>query len=539
MADTANSDVTWPLALPLQRDLPLLTSAAMRAVEAQVLATLPPGTLMQRAGAAAARLAIAVAPHANRCWIACGPGNNGGDGLECALNLVRAGRSAVVTLARPDLAPQGDAALALERARAAGVPILSGDAPALGPQDLAIDALLGIGSSRAPEGRIADAVTALNRHQGPVLALDLPTGLDADTGCLFGDVAVRATHTLTFLAAKPGLFTGHGRDTAGRVWLASLGVDEPTSAMTLTGRPPINEPRRHADHKGSFGDVVVVGGATGMTGAVWLAAGAALAAGAGRVYVSCLDASSTAPPRPEFMNAPQLTAVDPAWWSGRTVVIGCGGGSAIAAGLVATLGELLRRAARLVIDADALNAVAADPSLRRQVIQRRAKGLPTVLTPHPLEAARLLGMTTADVQERRVDLALQLARDLQAVVVLKGSGTVVADADLGAAINPTGGPALATPGSGDVLAGWIGGLWSAAARSVADPTLTTLTTVTTHTTLTAFDVARTAVWWHGAAADRITAGPLRAADLIDAIWREAGLAAGAAAGFFDRPRRPP
>ena len=238
-----------------------------------------------------ARLALAIAPHARRIWVAAGPGNNGGDGLEAAAILRRAGKDARALLIGDRGALPADAADAFARAQAAGVPLDAGP-EGLDGRDLAIDALLGIGATRAPEGRLADAMHRLNALACPVLAVDVPSGLDVDSGQAYGKACVVAHHTLALLTLKPGLFTAEGRDHAGRVWLDTLGIerraDEAEPVAWLRGVPAGDRHRalrRHAAHKGSFGDVAVVGGAAGMVGAALLAARAAHAAGAGRVFV--------------------------------------------------------------------------------------------------------------------------------------------------------------------------------------------------------------------------------------------------------------
>jgi len=310
------------------------------------------------------------------------------------------------------------------------------------------------------------------------------------------------------LTAKPGLFTASGRDHAGQAWLARLGVgDEDGQADAwLVGRADPScfaSARRHDQHKGSFGDVAVVGGAAGMAGAAWLAARAAHAAGAGRVFVDLLGDEGAAarvgldPWRPELM-------FRPGWWRGAaetlatsTVVCGCGGGDAVRTALP----RLLSVVPRLVVDADGLNAIAADTALATLTTARAARGLATILTPHPLEAARLLGATAAVVQGDRLYAARELAERYRAVVVVKGSGTVVAVAGQAPRINATGSAALASAGTGDVLAGWIGGRW--ASDSAAAP----------------FDIATRAVIEHGAAAEPEAPGAIRAGDLIEALYR--------------------
>ena len=469
--------------LPATRPLPIWRREGIRALEArlQALAATP---LMDQAGLATARLALAVAPHARRIWVAAGPGNNGGDGLEAAMHLHRWGLDVQVSLLGDAHALAADARRALARARAAGTCITQGlpsAPPELGPQDLCIDALLGIGGTRAPQGPLLQAIGLINRSPAQVLAIDVPTGLDADSGQALGST-VQADHTLTFLAAKPGLLMGHGRDACGTLWLDPLGLPEdarlwhPPDAELNPPALPI--PRRHVSHKGSHGDVAIVGGEslgphTGMTGAALLAAQAALHGGAGRVMLSLLGHASPTACAPDLMRRELQTLA----LSELTVVAGCGGGQAIAP----ALGRLLQHSARLVLDADALNRIAEDPWLQDLLRQRKPRQQPTVLTPHPLEAARLLGTDTASVQADRLLAATQIAQRLDCCVVLKGSGSVIAAPGQLPRINTTGNGLLATGGTGDVLAGLLGARLAASAEAWA--------------------AACSAVWTHGQAAD--------------------------------------
>jgi len=496
------------LVLPVTHAWPLHTVDGTRALERQAQAALPPHALMARAGAAVARLALAVAPHARRVHIAAGAGNNGGDGLIAAIHLRAAGKDVRVSLHGDASRLPPDAADALAQAVRHGVPIAMNPSTFIADSNeapLIVDALLGIGTRGAPRDPVAAVIATINASAARVLAIDTPSGLDADTGQAAGAV-VRADHTLSLLSLKPGLFTASGRDAAGCIWFDDLGLvatsvathdaTGDTPSAWLAGPYAAATQRRHAQHKGSFGDVAVIGGAPGMTGAALLAARAAHAAGAGRVYVALLDDA-----------APQFDAVRPelmfrrSWWQGpeaalaaATVVCGCGGADAVASALP----RLLAQVPRLVLDADALNAIAADASLQAALADRAARDRQTVLTPHPLEAARLLGTDTAGVQADRLLAARRLADRFGCTVVLKGSGTIVAAPDGIPSINPTGNAALASAGTGDVLAGWIGGLW---ASSGGD----------------AFDTAQRAVFLHGLAADHATATPLRAADLIEAM----------------------
>jgi hydroxyethylthiazole kinase-like uncharacterized protein yjeF len=474
---------------------PLHDTKASRAAEAVALANSEPHALMQRAGLAVARLALALHPHASRVSILVGPGNNGGDGLVAALHLHQAGRAVRVSLVGEAQRLPPDAADALARAQAAGVSIATqiDDRPC----GLFIDALLGLGTRRAADGAIAGAIRAANAGPAPVLAIDVPSCLNSDTGQPVGGLAIRARQTLTLLTLKPGLFSARGRDHAGAVWFDALGVAAGGASAELAG-PPSRTTRAHSSHKGSFGDVAVVGGATGMTGAARLAGSAALTAGAGRVYISLLDTASAAfdSLRPELMARADWWRGTPARLGSTTVVCGCGGGEAVREALPA----LLAHAARLVLDADALNAIAGDTALQSLLRARSSRRQPTVLTPHPLEAARMLKISAAEVQDDRLAAAEALVARYGAVVVLKGSGTIVAAPYALPSINPTGNGRLATPGTGDVLAGWMAGLWAQG--------------------LDARATAIAAVWQHGWAAQcGGSIGPLRAADLIESMAR--------------------
>jgi hydroxyethylthiazole kinase-like uncharacterized protein yjeF len=485
--------------LPPNRSRPLFGAAATRAVERRASAALPPHALMRRAGLAVARLALAIAPHARQVLVFAGPGNNGGDGFEAAIHLQAAGKAVSFVFVGDEAKLPDDARDALVRARAVGL-MVAADASGIEP-DVVIDALLGVGANRAPAPAIAACIQRINACACPVLAVDIPSGLDAGTGEVLGNAAVQATHTLSLLTLKPGLFTGRGRDHAGDIWFDALDVsanDQPDAL--LNGRGVAEPPTRlHANHKGSFGDVAVIGGAASMSGAALLAARAALAAGAGRVYASLLhdDAPSLDVSRPELMFRSH-------WWQAAdevlartTVVCGCGGGDAVRA----VMPRVLSASGRLVLDADALNAVARDSSLQALLRARVGRGRGTVITPHPLEAARLLGVSVAEIQHDRSHAARDLAQRFACTALLKGSGTVIAAPGRTPRINPTGNASLATAGTGDVLAGLIGGMW--AQQESAD----------------AQDIASAAAYRHGLAADLHPAGPLLAKDLVKALQR--------------------
>lgn len=478
-----------------QRDSQALYSVAqIRAIEAAAISLAEPGTLMQRAGAAVARYALTLLPESTtnpHVLIAAGPGNNGGDALEAAALLAQQGIKVTIVHLVEETMLTSDARVALSRARQSGITFVD-SIPAMS-WSLAIDGLFGIGLARPLEGRYRELATQLNQLSCPVLAIDVPTGLDADTGGIVGPngLAVCANETVTFIANKPGLHTLHGRDIAGHVVTDDLGIDkslfpEPIARLNtpLTFAEAIR-PRLHASHKGSYGDVEVIGGAEGMSGAVILAARMALMAGAGRVF------AGFAGPVPDYDSLhPELMCrhADDLRADHGVVVIGPGLGMSRHAHDL--LSRALSSAPALVIDADALNLIAAEPALQSRLAQRRA---PSLLTPHPLEAARLLGTDVHAVQSDRLRSTNALAQRYQATVILKGSGSMIAHPGDIPGINTTGNPALATAGSGDVLAGLCGALlaqgWPVQASALA------------------------ATWLHGSAADHMVAdgtGPIGA-----------------------------
>ena len=465
--------------MPVRR---LFSTIETRKLEARANAHLPAHTLMQRAGLAVARLAMAVAPHAHVIWIACGPGNNGGDGYEAARHLKLWGKFPVITADDATGLMPADAAASRQSAIEAGV-IFSVEAPR--QYDLCIDAMFGLGIIRALGTLYTNWIDKINSRTVPVLAIDTPSGLDPDRGT-HTVKCVHADYTLSLLTLKPGLFTADGREASGEIWFNSLGVGEPSGPCAEINGEPQFVIRAHNTHKGSFGDVGIVGGAKGMAGAALLAAQAALLGGAGRVYLTLLDTTiarlDTNQPEIMFRKFCELNL------ESMVIVAGCGGGDAISA----QLDEILERSTRLVLDADALNSIARDASLQRKLEARRL--LTTVLTPHPLEAARLMGIEAADVQANRLSVAQAMADRFACTVVLKGSGTVIAAPAMVPRINPTGNARLATAGTGDVLAGLIG------ARLASR--------------LSAFQCAYESVYLHGRVADKWNKSfPMTAHDL--------------------------
>jgi hydroxyethylthiazole kinase-like uncharacterized protein yjeF len=448
---------------------PLHSIAQARALEASHAAAAGSPSLMQTAGLALAKLTLALAPHAKVIWVACGPGNNGGDGLEAAAHLQQWGKRVTVSLAHDPAKSPTDARQAWAAARAAGV-VFTDKAPP--DYDVCIDALFGIGSLRPLASVYADWVQRMNASVAPTIAVDVPSGLHADTGAVT-ELHVVAKYTLSLLTLKPGLFTGSGRDACGEIWFNDLGGQDDSRPQAMLLGPPLTEHRAHASHKGSYGDVAIVGGAQGMAGAALLAGRSALHGGAGRVFV-CPLASGAARldnQLPELM----FRSTADMQWSEMTVVAGCGGGQSIAEDLPV----LIRDAKHLILDADALNCVAESPALQQQLALRPKNS--TVMTPHPLEAARLLNCKVTAIQADRLNAAETLAHRHQCVVVLKGSGSIIAAPGHTPRINPTGNAKLASAGTGDVLAGLIG------ARLAAG--------------LGALDASCDAVYRHGQAAD--------------------------------------
>jgi ADP-dependent NAD(P)H-hydrate dehydratase / NAD(P)H-hydrate epimerase len=424
---------------------PLHDIASTRRIEDQAKALLLPHTLMERAGLALAKLALAVAPHARTFWIACGPGNNGGDGWVAARYLSDWGKKVIVTMLPPSARYPDDARTAMLAATQAG--LVAQISP---PEqfDCCIDALFGIGSLRddmPPE--YLQWMQVMHQSTVPLIAVDVPTGLHADTGCT-NAAHVRATHTLNLLTLKPGTLTAEGRHVCGEIWFDDLGCNTTEPAHLVLNPPPPSRQRPHNTHKGSSGDVAIVGGALTMTGAAVLCAQAALRSVAGRVYLSLLGSANGFRMPSDIM----VRDVESQQWAGKTVVAGCGGSNAIRNHLPG----IIAAADRLVLDADALNALAQSQALQ-SAVQQRARST-TVMTPHPLEAARLLETTTIQVQSDRVHSARSLAHKFQATVVLKGSGSIIATPNHPTAINVTGNGRLATGGTGDVLAGMIGAL---------------------------------------------------------------------------------
>jgi ADP-dependent NAD(P)H-hydrate dehydratase / NAD(P)H-hydrate epimerase len=493
-ATTAAAPAHPILVNPHERALALLSVTDLRALEHDAAAGLPPHTLMARAGQAAAHFLLeqiaqcSATQPVQPVWIVAGPGNNGGDALVVATGLRHAGFAVEVCMpieVKPD-----DARWALAQARAAGVPISAGAPASFDGYGWLVDGMFGIGLARPLDGIFASLAQQLSqraRRRGRVLALDVPSGLDGDTGNVVGGGAgVRATHTVTFIGAKPGLFMALGRDLAGAVTVAPIGVDSGARQGVLLNAPALFAPylpaRDFSTNKGTFGSLAVVGGATGMCGAPILAARAALHTGAGKIHVALLGAGAPPydPPYPELM----LHAIDDLPLDKMdALAIGCGMGDSERA--IQVLNDVLPLDVPKLLDADALNLISGDAALASRVAARGAQGDPCVLTPHPLEAARLAGCDAAAIQRDRLAAARALTARFGSVIVLKGTGTVIAAPDGRVAVNPTGNAALATGGTGDVLGGIIGALLAQR--------------------LPPYEAALVGVYLHGLAADTLSA----------------------------------
>jgi hydroxyethylthiazole kinase-like uncharacterized protein yjeF len=414
--------------------------------------------LMRRAGAAAARLVDELRAGRPEAVLALvGPGNNGGDALTMAA-LLRQRNVAVTTvfIGRAETLP-ADAAEAYRQFIAEGWRLLP-DIPPKTRWSLIVDGLFGIGLARPLTGKEASLVETANQlaaeQDCPLLALDCPSGLDADTGFCRG-IAIRATHTLSFIAAKPGFYTADGPDYCGQVLFDNLGVPVVNRSDVLPDGRLLDraafarclQPRTRNSHKGLYGSVGILGGAHSMMGAALLAGRAALKMGAGRVFLGLLDPQA---PCVDFAH-PELMVRRPEGVFDTTLnVLACGPGLGRSDRAAELLELAIEGETSLVLDADALNILAFDSNLQARLTQRVA---PTLLTPHPAEAARLLDLQTVDIQKSRIQMAQELARRYRAWVVLKGCGSIVCCPDGQWWINTSGNPGLSCPGSGDVLTG--------------------------------------------------------------------------------------
>jgi NAD(P)H-hydrate epimerase len=493
-----------------------------KAIEERGIASL---TLMEKAGSAVAEAAarLTAGTEQQPIVVLCGPGNNGGDGLVAARHLVHLGRRVQAFLAAAPAELSGDAAVNLRRLADTGVSATQlSDAQPLaeacarpGRASLVIDALLGTGLSGKVRGLPGQLIEAVNESGARVLAVDVPSGLDADSGEPLG-LAVRAAETITMGLPKIGLFLYPGMDYAGRVTVADIGfpsdlLEEAPSVADLVGPAWVRMilPRRQPSaHKGAFGRVLAIAGSAGMTGAACLCAQGALRVGAGLVTVGCpasvndiLEVKLTEAmtfPLPETytrtLDTRALALILELAQEASVIAIGPGlSREPETAVLVRRLAARVERP--MVIDADGVNAL-ADASVILE-----GDHAPAVLTPHPGEMARLMGAPTEKIQARRTHFAEAAAKRFRSTVVLKGACSVIADPGRSLAINATGNPGMATGGTGDVLTGMVAGLLAQG--------------------LLPFEAAAAATYLHGLAGDiaaaRVGEASLLAGDLVEAL----------------------
>jgi len=418
---------------------------------------IPGYTLMTRAGAAAVHAARERYPEATRWQVVCGAGNNAGDGYVVARLAANDGIVvSVLAVADPERL-QGDAATAYGDFTAEGGVVMAWDGILDADAQLLIDGLLGSGLEREVGGEFAAAVAAINAHAAPVLALDIPTGVNGDSGEIMG-CAVRADLTVTFVGLKAGLFTGEGADCSGTIVFAGLDVPEHCRPRDAARYRRIDEqmigqalPRRARNaHKGDFGHVLIVGGGPGMPGAVRLAGEAALRGGAGLVTIATHPSYATASvaSRPELMCYGVKDAALLSRLLDRATVVAFGPGLGRSNWARDMYAAVAGSDLPSVWDADALNLLAEQPAAASQ----------RILTPHPGEAARLLGIATADVQKDRCAALALLQARYGGSVVLKGAGTLVSSASGTPWLCTAGNPGMAAAGMGDVLTGIIAAL---------------------------------------------------------------------------------
>jgi NAD(P)H-hydrate epimerase len=457
------------MALPVS----LYSTAQVRALDAHAIQEqgVPGYTLMQRAGEATLR-------HLRERWslardivIVCGGGNNGGDGYVVGRLARDAGLTVSVLSAVPLERLRGDAATACADFRAGGGELRSYEPALLGSADVIVDALLGTGLHGCVQEDMAQVIRQINAAGCPVLAVDVPSGLDSDTGAPLGE-AIRADCTVTFVGLKTGLFTGEGPELAGTIVFDDLGVTAPPQLEPRLTRIVESEirqalpPRTRAANKGDFGRVLIVGSGTGMPGASRLAGEACLRVGAGLVTVAVApeNVPAIAAGRPELICLPLASDAVLAEALERATVVAIGPGLGQTPWARSALSLVLSSDKPLVVDADALNLIAEGQALPRDN---------WVLTPHPGEAGRLLGISAGEVQRDRLEALDRLIERYHGTIVLKGAGTLVGGSSRIPGLCERGNPGMASAGMGDVLTGAIAGIlaqcrdsWQAARAGV-------------------------------------------------------------------------
>ncbi len=436
----------------------LYSAQQTRTLDALAIESGLPGIeLMERAGEAAFKLLKVCWPDAQKIAVVCGGGNNGGDGFIVARLAQQAGNSVTLFLLHKSARLKGEAAEAFERLKPASVTRVYGLPEGLDGFDLVVDALLGSGLAAAVRGDVAEAIERINQAARPVLSLDLPSGLNADSGQVMG-CAVKASVTISFIGLKRGLLTGVGPGYCGELHFSDLALPETLFLPLNSGVERVDyaslkhliRPRPAYAHKGMCGHLLLVGGEQGMSGAIRLAGEAALRSGCGLVSIATRTAHAAliTAQRPELMshgveNEAQLSPL-----FARAGVIVCGPGLGINHWGERMLAQVLAQPQPLVLDADALNLLAQSP-------HRRDNWL---LTPHPAEAARLLSTSTAEVNADRFAAVSALQRRYGGYVLLKGAGTLMCDPSGEIKLCSDGNPGMASGGMGDLLSGLLGAL---------------------------------------------------------------------------------
>jgi len=468
------------------------SASQVRQLEAAAVAAGTPGyTLMQRAGAAAHAVLRQRWPLARQIVVVAGPGNNGGDGLVLAQRAQQSGLAVTVMLLADPAALRGEAALAYADLAGSQIAVQPFDPLLLASADVVVDALLGIGVRAPLRDQWQAVIAAMNDCGRPVFALDLPSGLDPDSGR--ARPAVRAAATITFIALKQGLLLGDGPEHAGDLYFEALD----TAGTGATLRPVLRRlteaslsqalaPRWRQSHKSQFGRVLIIGGGVGMPGAVRLAAESALRVGAGLVTVASLPEhlAAVVGARPELMFRALRSGVDVAAIVGDADVLAIGPGLGRdnwARDVLASVLAARRPQQQLIVDADALNLIAEGVGLQRCD--------DWVLTPHPGEAARLLGVGTAQIQQDRHAALQALCERRGGTIVLKGAMSLVGHAHEVPLLCDRGNPGMAVPGMGDILTGAIAGILAQCGRP--------------------FDATAAGVYAHAVAGDRCARSGMR------------------------------
>lgn len=437
----------------------LYTAAQVRELDRQAIEEcgIPGLELMEKAGKAACNVLQRIWPDAWRIVVVCGTGNNGGDGYVIAQLAQQHDKNVVLLQVGDHKKLKGDAKSSSEKSLEAGVRHEPFSASKLEKADVIVDAMLGTGLDRDVKGQYQEAITAINNAKAPVLAVDIPSGLNADSGRMMG-TAIEAKATVSFIGLKQGLLTADGPACSGKVYFSDLDVPDevydavPVSScrIDLLSQKKYLLPRKVTGHKGDFGHALIVGGEAGFAGAARMAAEAAGRSGAGLVSLATREQHATqiVMARPEIMAHGVEQGSDLQGLLQRASVAAIGPGLGQGTWGQKMLAMVLESSLPIVVDADALNLIAQEP----------AQSENWILTPHPGEAARLLGCSTAEIQQDRFSAVSNLQKKYGGVIVLKGAGTLVASDQGCISLCDQGNPGMASGGMGDVLTGIIAGL---------------------------------------------------------------------------------